>query len=316
MEQRTENPLFGRKVYFLNPPLSLSNQIISNLRALEYEVYSIPNYQDAKSILRENQNAICFIFIDDQLPLQSWYNFIKSFEYDKTLESIFLGVLSVSIRPLEQQKFVMDLKLPGGLIVMESDMNKVLNKIIAILDLNGSKGRRKYIRLACKDDKNITGYFADKDKLFPLELLDISSVGFACITGASLLPTMAKNTLIKNISITIKRSTIAFSAVVLNSAVTKDNPSKIQVVLLFASCSEADRACIREYIFENLDAVHNKFMKNSMKDLSSYSQKPVAPNPASEVPELRTFEEINSIQNSGQQISLEGLDSLEDLEEI
>ena len=58
MEQRTENPFFGRKVYFLNPPLSLSNQIISNLRALEYEVYSIPNYQDAKSILRENQNAI------------------------------------------------------------------------------------------------------------------------------------------------------------------------------------------------------------------------------------------------------------------
>ena len=40
MEYR-ENPIFGRKVFFLNPTLSIQNVFVRKLQDLEYEVYTI-----------------------------------------------------------------------------------------------------------------------------------------------------------------------------------------------------------------------------------------------------------------------------------
>jgi len=64
MEYR-ENPMFGRKVFFLNPPLSIENFVVDGLKDEEYEVYIIREYSLAKPVLKHFENAICFIYIDD-----------------------------------------------------------------------------------------------------------------------------------------------------------------------------------------------------------------------------------------------------------
>ena len=79
MENR-ENPIFGRKVFFLNPTLSIQNVFVRKLQDLEYEVYTIEHYYDAKPVLSEYEDSICFINIDDRLTYKQWLNFIKSFE--------------------------------------------------------------------------------------------------------------------------------------------------------------------------------------------------------------------------------------------
>ena len=50
MEYR-ENPLLGRKVFFLNPPLSVENYVIEALKNEEYEVYKLTDVTVAKPIL-------------------------------------------------------------------------------------------------------------------------------------------------------------------------------------------------------------------------------------------------------------------------
>ena len=112
-----ENPLLGRKVFFLNPPLSIENYVIECLKGDDYEVYVIPDYTSAKPVLRLYENAICFIFIDDGLTLEGWYNFIKSFEEDESLKSVFLGVISIKTKPKDQERFLMDLKLPAKAVI-------------------------------------------------------------------------------------------------------------------------------------------------------------------------------------------------------
>ena len=112
MENR-ENPIFGRKVFFLNPTLSIQNVFVRKLQDLEYEVYTIEHYYDAKPVLSEYEDSICFINIDDQLTYKQWFNFIKSFEKDSSLETVFLGVISEKIRPHEKEEFLLKTKLAG-----------------------------------------------------------------------------------------------------------------------------------------------------------------------------------------------------------
>ena len=135
MEYR-ENPMFGRKIFFLNPPLSIENGVAENLKEKEFEVYIIREYTLAKPLLRHYPNAICWIFIDDVLSFDAWYNFIKSFEYDDELKSIFIGILTARAKPKDQETFILNLKLPGGFVRLDQKGEEVTNQLIGILDLN------------------------------------------------------------------------------------------------------------------------------------------------------------------------------------
>ena len=55
-------PIFGRKIYFINPPYAIKTTLIDRLRALEYEAYYIHDPRSAKAILENNPDSICFIF--------------------------------------------------------------------------------------------------------------------------------------------------------------------------------------------------------------------------------------------------------------
>ena len=78
MESR-ENPLFGRKVFFVNPSFLIENYVFDFLRKNEYEVYMLQDYKKAKSILAAYPDSICFIDIDAELSYSEWYNYMKSF---------------------------------------------------------------------------------------------------------------------------------------------------------------------------------------------------------------------------------------------
>lgn len=82
-----ENPVFGRKIFFLNPPYAIKTTVVEKLRAQEYEAFNIENYRIAKDLLRMNQDAICFIDIDSELSPKEWFNFVKSFEEDATVHA-------------------------------------------------------------------------------------------------------------------------------------------------------------------------------------------------------------------------------------
>lgn len=196
-----ENPIFGRKVFFLNPPLSIENNVVDNLKLLEYEVYIIREYNLAKPVLRNYGNSICFIYIDDEMPLESWFNFIKSFENDETLNKVFLGVLSYKTKPKEQEYFLMNLKLPGGFVRLDKKVEEISKQLEGILEINGAKGVRKVIRLDLKDSKDVNGYFNYGTILYSFRLVDISVMGFATITSAKMGQIFKKGSFIKNISI-------------------------------------------------------------------------------------------------------------------
>ena len=265
-----ENPLLGRKVFFLNPPLSIENYVIECLKGDDYEVYVIPDYTSAKPILRLYENAICFIFIDDGLTLEGWYNFIKSFEEDESLKSVFLGVISIKTKPKDQERFLMDLKLPGGFVMMDKKQEELYHQLDKILDINGARGVRKCIRLVVDESvKDVNGYFSYNGLLYSFKLVDISVLGFAAVTPVKMASIFIPGTVIKNVSFTMGRYSFVTNVIVLKKEIKDSNCTVI--MLLDKKVAKSIKKDIHDFIYEILGRRHKDILNEVLRDMTNYN---------------------------------------------
>lgn len=268
MEYR-ENPMFGRKVFFLNPPLSIENYVVENLKSKEYEVYIIREYNLAKPVLRNYGNSICFIYIDDELSLDGWFNFIKSFEIDESLNKVFLGVLSVKTKPKDQERFLMNLKLPGGFVRLDQKTEIVSQQIEGILKINGAKGVRQVIRLDLRESKDVNGYFNYGTILYSFRLIDISVMGFATIVPAKMGKIFKKDSFLKNISITMGRYSFYCNVLIFESRTVGENCT---VVALFDDGTSTEiKKKIHDFVYDTLEKRNRIFMESLARDFTDYS---------------------------------------------
>ena len=295
---RCENPIVGRKVFFVNPPLYVENYLHLELKQHEYEVYIITDYKYTKSALRKFPDALCFIFIDDELSYDEWFNFILSFQKDEKLKTIFVGLMSAIIPKPQYEKFMMNLSLPGGFIMLnEFKGSALIDKIVGILELNGAKGRRKYLRLDCEPTNTINGYFATKSQLLQVSILNISSVGFTCCYPKSYGEALAKNMLVPSFSITLGRRSIVTPSVVFDVKVVDAN--RLFAIMLFTKqVGEDDRKVIKNYIFEKLEEKFQKLIFSNQPDVEDYSnKKPKAAEPE-EIEEMQEVEEAEAVEET------------------
>ncbi len=302
---RCENPIIGRKVFFVNPPLYVENYLHLELRQHEYEVYIITDYRYTKAALRHFPDALCFIFIDDELSYDEWFNFIKSFQEDTILKTIFVGLMSAVIPKNVLEKFMINLSLPGGFIMLnEFKGSALIEKIVGILDLNGAKGRRKYLRLDCDENITINGYFADKSQLFQVSIANISSVGFSCIYPKAYGSLLAKNCFVPSFSITLGRRSIVTPSVVLDTKPVDAN--RLFSILLFVKqVGQDDRKVIKNFIFDQLQERFENKVFSATPDVEDYSNRnpkfsktgPAAP-AADEAESVEEAEEVGEAEGT------------------
>lgn len=298
MESR-ENPLFGRKIFFVNPTFNIEKYLIDYLRKNEYEVYILKDYRKAKKILSVYPDSMCFIDIDAELSYSEWYNYMKSFSVIPELQGIYLGIVTQSAGWEDKDKFLMNIRLPGGFTQIVK-REKTLENFAAILDLNGAKGRRKYLRLDTRTERDVSGYLTSQGKLYTINIKDISSVGFAIIYKQELMPLFQKNTLIRNLCLSAGRKSMVCSCIVFNTQVNPDG-SAMSVLMLTNENPDSTKIYIRDYIFQKFDAKMNTLIENVEKDDTRYNQ-------TDEYSQLKAVRD----RDYGE---LETLDALEPLEE-
>lgn len=175
--------------------------------------------------------------------------------------------------------------------------DELLSKIKKILDVNEAKGKRQYIRLDCSKLKQITAFIETNGKFFPLEMSDISSVGFAVNIPQSLQSVFIPKTEVKGISITINNETFRISGVVL---ITKPSENKLTSVLFIKNPSDSLVEAIRKLIYQVLDTVINNEIKLCLKDETDYNKL-----------DLKDFESYGTITDD-----VEEVESAEELEEV
>ena len=271
---RCENPIIGRKVFFVNPPLYVENYLHLELKQHEYEVYIISDFRYTKAALRHFPDALCFIFIDDEMSYDEWFNFIQSFQKDEKLKTIFVGLMSAVITKQQHERFLMNLSLPGGFIMLtEFKGSALIEKIVGILDLNGAKGRRKYLRWDCSaSDTPINGYFANGSQLLQVSIVNISSVGFVCYYPAAYGEALKKNALVPSFSITLGRRSIVTPSVVFDTKKVDANRS-LAIMLFLKQVGADDRKVIKNFIFDQLQDRFEKLVFAAQPDVEDYSNK-------------------------------------------
>ncbi len=282
---RCENPIIGRKVFFVNPPLYVENYLHLELKQHEYEVYIISDYKYTKNALRKFPDALCFIFIDDELSYDEWFNFIQSFQKHEKLKTIFVGLMSAIIPKPQHERFMMNLSLPGGFIMLtEFKGSALIEKIVGILELNGAKGRRKYLRLDCDENVKINGYFATKSQLLQVTISSISSVGFTCYFPRSYGDSLAKNVVVPSFSITLGRRSIVTPSVVYDVKFVDENRC-FAIMLFLKQVGADDRKVIKNFIFEQLEKRFEDLIYSLPPDVEDYSNRGVKAMEAIENPE-------------------------------
>lgn len=319
---RCENPIIGRKVFFVNPPLYVENYLHLELKQHEYEVYIISDYKYTKNALRQFPDALCFIFIDDEMSYDQWFNFIQSFQKDEKLKTIFVGLMSAIIPKAQMERFIMNLSLPGGFIMLnEFKGSALIEKIVGILELNGAKGRRKYLRLDCDPSVTINGYFANQSQLLQVSIVSISSVGFTCYFPRSYGEALKKNMLVPSFSITLGRRSIVTPSVVFDVKVV-DAARCFAVMLFLKQVGLDDRKVIKNFIFEQLEKKFDDLIYALPPDIDDYvsrnnhaaeTEAAATETPAAETPEAE--EKLEEVVEEAETVESETVESEENNEE-
>jgi len=285
-----ENPSMGRKVFFINPPFKLSSLIIPELRKEEYEIYELKDYQHAKSILQLFPESICFLNIDEDLTPTEWFNFVRSFGANDTLKTIHLGVISIESLTWVKELFLIHTNMPCGFISATSSKAQLIETITAILDINGAKGQRKYVRADCKEDTKIYATCLVSGITVKLEIRNISTVGFCCTAPLASQKLFSINLVVRRLVLCIHDKEIITNAAVIAVKVEGDH---LMIVLLFLQgISFTAKQNIRNYVTAFLQRSISIITQNIPLDTTDYS---IIPDESkNEVNELEELEEIVS----------------------
>lgn len=270
-----ENPVFGRKVFFINPSFSIEQIAKNRLRNMEYETYIISDYRYAKGILKKNPDSICLINLDHvgdkSLTVVQWLNFLISCEKDPELESIFFGVLSVNTSPRQMNMFFYNTKLPAGYIPASPNKDDLAETLACVLDVNGAKGRRQYVRATCEARGTAFINLRIRGEEYKFPIVDFSSVGLACQIPDGCCGMISENTLLQNVELFLLGEKFITSLIVLKEF--KRGDKNTLITLLSKGVSTEVKNKIRSYVFRILESIIDSNTEFNNPDTTEYSLK-------------------------------------------
>ena len=266
MEQQA--PAFGRKIFFLNPSFSVRTHIVSLLKVLEYEVYTISDYRRAKGYLRIHHDAILYINTETQMNIPSWQKYINSLKNDDVFRSTIVGVINEHLSPLELKLLAEDPNITGGVFHIEGQFKAVLPTLARKLDELGAKGRRQYVRTICMTDQSARFLWIQDGKMFTAQIVDISTASVAVLITQKELPYVQNRGEIFS-TIQLGKKQIQTKA---KPLVIKPSGNNFAAIFMISDQTPQESIqIIRDYVFETLELAMLKSVEGMSLDKTDYT---------------------------------------------
>ncbi len=244
----------GKKIFFLNPTYSIKNVVIPAIFDKEYETYIIDNYHDAKAILRKNPESILFVNIDSQMTIFAWLSFLDSFKEEAALSKVCIGIFSDKISNEMKERFFEMIKPACGLLKTTLESTKLINSIVDVINMNGARGKRQFIRVMVVSDKNAELIVQWGSSMCRMKMLDISSVGTAVQIPYQYKLMFQEKTMIPNVI--LKLGTITHTVNIAIYQIIERNGASMAVTLFGNGTPLNVKNTIRTYIYD--------FLQNTM----------------------------------------------------
>ncbi|MDR1107452.1 MAG: PilZ domain-containing protein [Spirochaetaceae bacterium] len=242
-----QTDLLGKKIFFLYPHSVIQDGLLDVLIMSGFETYTLYDHQRARRLLVKFPGSIMFINIDQGLSEKEWEAYIRDIQQDPALSTTRLGILSYNTDQALMQKYLMDLAIPCGYIQLKLGLKASTQIILAALQANEAKGRRKYIRAFCVDDSYATMNYKGPDGMYYGKLLDISSAGIAVKFDQPLIT--AGNALLRDIQLKLRVALIMTDGILMGGMAAKP---KTGVILFDPKMNQDDKLAIHHYIKQRL----------------------------------------------------------------
>lgn len=262
----------GRKVFFLYPPSVVRDELVSRLLEQEYEVYTLKDLGMMDRLLAIYPDSIVFANIDAGPSEQEWEQWIRGRLANPDLSMAGFGILTYNTDEELQRKYLMDIGIQCGFVKLKLGLDESTRILLATLQANEAKGRRKYVRATCAGD-TVSGMNLREGPFNASgKIQDISVVGFSCILDPD--PQFKKNTVLHDIQLKLRASLVKVEAVVFGTRVVED---RTQYIMLLAPRTDpAVRDKIRNYIQYALQAeIEDVATKGAKESKEAKAEQPV-----------------------------------------
>jgi hypothetical protein len=237
-------PQQGKKIFFLYPHSVIRQEMLDILIMAGYETYTIMDEKRARNLLHMFPGSIMFINIDEGLKEPEWETYIKGIMENETTKDCRLGIMSYNQDKELMQKYLMDLSIPCGYIHLKLGLHESTRIILAALEANEAKGRRKYLRADCGDDINaIVNYKSPQDEIFHGKILDISSAGIA--SRFQKLDNLSPNTILQNVQLKLRAGLVMTDMIFMGK---RRDDTSIYILLFDPKITPENKLTIHRYI--------------------------------------------------------------------
>ncbi len=143
-----EQGALGKKIVFLYPPPVLT-EVVEELARREFEVYLVKDHIRLRRVLAAHPESIVFINIDAELDEASWASYVRELRADERTAGVGVGIISLNADEELAKKYLMDIGVPCGFIVLKIGAAKTVEILEKTLEANEARGRRKFVRASC-----------------------------------------------------------------------------------------------------------------------------------------------------------------------
>ncbi len=253
-----DNNQFGKKVFFLYPHSVIESDLINDFIRNEYEIYTLKDYKKVKLLLKKYSDSLLFINIDEILNETEWFEYVTSIIENEAYKGVQIGILTYNENEELAKKYLIDLSVPCGFIQLKLGKDQSRNIILKTLEVNESKGQRKYVRASSNNTKKSTFNVKIGNELRTGYVNDISSVGMSCVFDAEV--GLSKNAILRNMQLKLNGKLILADGIVFGSRKI-DEKTLSYVVMFTNSVSDDSKAKIHAYIGSSLQANLNDELK-------------------------------------------------------
>jgi hypothetical protein len=244
----------GKKVFFLYPHSVMQQEMLDILINNEYEVYLINDHKKMLKVTSLFPDSILFINIDNVITVGEWITYIKSIMSDNNTK-IQIGIVTYNNNPELAKKFLMEIMVPCGFIVLNLGLEKSIPILLKILDANEAKGRRKYIRALSAENDNTKFNVNIGTQLYTGKILDISIAGMAAVFDKTV--EIEIKTRLNDIQLVLKGIICRVSGVIAGSR----KGAESFYVILFEFSDDRAKSRIHSYIHKCLQDSMDEILK-------------------------------------------------------
>jgi len=234
----------GIQVFFVQPNSVIQKTMVTELICHEYEVYLIGSVSSAKKIFSKHPVALAFLNIDEGLSEAEWKSFVKDVQEDPALTRMKLGILSYNTDPQLAKIYLMDLQVPCGFIKLSLGLVESTRIILAVLEANEARGRRKFLRVHCDDRAGLN--FVTKTGMVEGRIVDISVVAMSC----TLAPERhwENHSVLESVQLKLKGSHCLVRGIVMGNRLNQSGEKVYVVIFDPKSLTDHERDNIRNYM--------------------------------------------------------------------